>query len=127
MYSNHQEILQGKATSAVSAFTILAKDTANDGQVIPAIVTGSVTLVGVAPNYAVAAGTMCPITVGGVAQVQLGGSVANGDILTNDTNGYAIKSTNYSSNKYNTIGTANRSGATGDIIPVIVVPQNYAW
>ena len=126
MYSNNQFVTQAKATLAVSAFTIVAKDTV-DGCVIPAIVTGTVKMVGIAPNYDTALGAMLPITTGGVAQVKLGGSVSAGDILTNDTNGYAITATNFSANKYNTIGVANRSGSTSDIIPILVLPQNYAW
>ena len=127
MFSNNQLVLQGKATSAISPFTILAKDTANDGQLIPAIVQGSVTLVGVAPDYAVAAGAMCPYTAGGVAQVQVGlASLVDGDILTNDTNGTAIKASNFSASAMNSIGTALRNGTQGDIIPVQVVVQNYS-
>lgn len=127
MYSNNQMVEQAQANGAIPAFTIVAKDTSNDGKCVPAITTGSQKLWGVSPNYSVATGAMLQITAGGVAQVIAGGSIANGDILTNDTNGYAITATNFSANKYNTIGIANRSAATGDIIPVIVQPMNFAY
>jgi hypothetical protein len=127
MYSNNQIVEQGQASGAIPAFTIVAKGTTSDGTCVPAITTGTQKLWGVSPNYSVASGAMLPITTGGIAQITAGGSIVNGDILTNDTNGYAITATNFSSNKYNTIGVANRSASTGDIIPMLVRPMNFAY
>lgn len=131
MFSNHQEVIQAKATSTIPAFTIVSGDTANDGQCVPTIVAGGTSqkMLGVAPNYSTAASAMLPVITGGIAQVLCGAAIVNNDLLTNDTNGYAIPATavaNYSGqHPQNTIGIARRNGTSGDVIPVAVIIQNY--
>lgn len=75
-------------------------------------------LVGVSTEVGAASGSTCDVVLSGIAEVQLGGSVSAGDILTSDSLGRAIKATPDLNAKVRTIGQALQDGASGDIIQV---------
>lgn len=73
--------------------------------------------VGVLQNVPNAAGRAAEVGFAGITKVILGGSVTAADSLTADSNGKAI--TNGSGDAY-TVGTALSSGASGDIISMLI-------
>ena len=125
-YGNNQLVGNGSATAAIPAFVIVSQDTATDGGVVVANGTNGKYL-GVGPEYTVASGAQIPYIFGGEAQVTVGaGGVTHGDILTADTNGFAITATlvqnNTSGSNIPIIGMARKTGAANDIVPIQVLP-----
>lgn len=61
-----------------------------------------------------AAGKACSVAIGGIAMVELGGTVTAADRVQVGTNGVAV------SGSTNSPGVALESGVSGDIIPVLL-------
>lgn len=92
----------------------------------------TVALLGVLEETTAASGDRRDITVGGQAQVEYGGNVTRGDLLTSDANGKAVAVTRHThtentdaaytqnattgaASNVRVIGTAEVSGVSGDI------------
>lgn len=75
---------------------------------------------GVSNQYgAAAAGDDLDVVVSGIAEVELGGTVAAGDLLTANADGKAITTTT-AGNRI--VGVAMTSGVAGDIQSVLINP-----
>jgi hypothetical protein len=61
----------------------------------------------------------------GIAEVEYGGNVTRGDLLTADANGKAITATAAAGSNVRTIGVAEVSGVSGDIGSVLVAPGSF--
>lgn len=106
------------ATAAVTKRRIV-KFGAADGAVIPAAAATDL-LVGVSGDIDAAIGERCDVhMLGCIADVEYGGTVARGDLLTADASGRAITTTT-AANRY--IGIAEVSGVVGDIGSVVISP-----
>jgi len=57
-----------------------------------------------------------------ITQIELGGTVVGGDLLTSDAQGRAIKSTPAAGVNHRIVGIAEASGVVGDIIYMLVAP-----
>jgi hypothetical protein len=79
-------------------------------------------LAGVTGELATAAGEVADVTIGGVAEVQLGGTVKQFDVLTKDSNSKAITATASTVSLLQTVGMALMGGVSGDIIKINVNP-----
>ena len=74
---------------------------------------------------ALSSGDTCDVMHDGIADVQLGGSVTRGDLLTSDASGQGIVATGTAGSNYRTGGIALVSGVSGDIIPVLLTPGSF--
>jgi hypothetical protein len=125
MYSNNQLAGQRQANGAISAFRIVCEDTSADGKGIQATANRG-RIIGIGPNYDVADGVMFQFSGAGTAQLLLGGSVTAGDWLKSDANGKGVLMALGGTTPQHCVGIAQRSGVSGDIIPVDVMPEDKA-
>jgi hypothetical protein len=72
-----------------------------------------------------ASGDTVDVMHDGIADLQLGGTVTRGDLLTSDASGQGITATGTAGTNYRTIGMAIVSGVSGDIIPVLLTPGSF--
>lgn len=106
-----------KAGAAIAARRIV-KFGADDEHVIQGAASSDC-LIGVMPRFAAAvAEDRVDITIAGIKEVELGGSVTRGDRLTSDSVGRGVAATG--GNSY--VGVAFASGVSGDIVPCLVCP-----
>lgn len=102
------------AGAAIAAFRIV-KFGAADGEVIQAAAAADLSC-GVCGAVAPAAGERVDIVQAGVANVEFGGTVARGALVTADANGKGVAAA--STNR--AIGIAQISAVAGDIAPVLI-------
>lgn len=120
-----------KAGGAVGQYRIVKFGT-DDKTVIQATATGD-GLIGICcqPGGSTT-GQRVDITRTGIEEVEYGGTVARGDLLTSDANGKAVAVTRHThtetggttaaASAVRTIGTAEASGVAGDIGQVLLSP-----
>lgn len=108
------------AGGAIAAFRIV-KLGSNDGEVVQAAAATDA-LVGVCESVGPASGERCDIVTVGVADVEFGGSVTRGALLTSDANGKAVAAAPAAGVNNRIIGTALVSASSGDIGPMLLGP-----
>jgi hypothetical protein len=111
------------AAAAISAYTIVKPSGVNDGEVVPAA-AASDKLLGVAQNVDVANGQAVDVILDDIANLKLGGTVAESDPITSDASGAGVKAAPAAGVNERIIGFALASGVAGDIIPVYLA-QGY--
>lgn len=126
-----------KAEAALTAYRIVKPGTA-DGQVLLAAAATDF-LVGVTNEISAAINERADVIVAGIAEVELGGTVARGDPITADAAAKGVTATRhthtentagtYTQNATTAAGSGQRrigfaliSGVAGDIIPVLLAP-----
>lgn len=105
------------AGAAISPYRIVKPGAADSAVLQGAAATDA--LVGVCMEVGPASGERVDIIVSGVAEVQLGGTVARGDWITSNGTGQGIATTTAANQ---VIGRALASGVANDIIPVLIAP-----
>lgn len=108
------------ATGAIPAYS-LVKFGSNDGEVVAAAAATD-KIIGVSTEIAAASGERCDVQVDDIAFVLLGGSVTRGDLLTSDANGAGVTAAPAAGANNRIIGIAMKSGASGDVIDVLIAP-----
>lgn len=106
-------------TTAIPPHRIAAFADAAGTSIRPADATDKA-LVGTVGKTGASAGGMGDVDRGGIARVELGGTVAAGDPLTSDANARAVKTT---TSGQRTIGRAEEPGVAGDWIDYMVGPE----
>jgi hypothetical protein len=119
--ANPDLIRNFKAEAAIAAYRIV-KAGAADGQVAQAAAVGDKS-VGVSTDIAAAINERCDVILGGVADVQYGGAVTRGDLVTSDANGKAVAAAPAAGANNRIVGVALVSGVLDDIGQVNVVPS----
>lgn len=110
------------AEAAVPAYRIV-RPGATDGSVtVAAAATDS--LVGVNEAIDVAIGETADVVVVGVAEVQLGGAVTRGGIVTSNATGQAVAAAPAAGVNNRALGIALLSGVAGDVVPVLLSPMS---
>lgn len=110
-----------EAGAAISAYRIV-KHGAADGKVIQGAAATDA-LMGVADALGAAAdGDRVDVITVGVAEVELGGTVTRGGLLTSDANGKGVAAAPAAGVNNRVIGIARVSGVSGDIIDVQLCP-----
>lgn len=107
-----------KAEAAVAGYRIV-KPGAADGVVVQATTTTEA-LMGVADRLGAASGGAVDVHMSGVAEVEYGGNVTRGDLLTADASGRAVAAAPGAGVNANVIGRAMVSGVLGDIGSVLI-------
>jgi hypothetical protein len=109
------------AGGALLAHSIV-KVGANDYDVLQA---GAVSdkLLGITTDLAANAAERADVILIGIADLQINGTVARGDLITSDATGLGITAAPAAGTNNRVIGTAIISGVAGDIIPVLVGPS----
>ncbi|MBW7997518.1 MAG: DUF2190 family protein [Candidatus Glassbacteria bacterium] len=105
--------------SAVTKYRIVKRDTA-DGLVIIAAAVGDA-MFGVAQHGA-AIGARVRARLAGISEVELGGTVTQGELVTSDATGRAVAAAPTIGVNNRIIGVAMSSGVVGDIASVLVAP-----
>lgn len=105
------------AGAAIGAFRIVKFDT-TDGTVIQAAAASDLS-VGVCNSVGPASGERVDVVVVGIADVEFGGTVTRGAMVTSDASGRGVAAA--STNRV--IGIAQVSAVSGDIAPVLIAPS----
>ena len=116
-FDNNQLVGQGVASGAISPFLFVKQDATDDD--ISTAGANAVVL-GVGPDFLVAAAEVSLYNFAGVTQLQLGGTVTAGDRLKSDAAGKGVVIATTGTTIQNVGGVARRSGVSGDVIPVQV-------
>lgn len=112
------------AEGAIPAYRIVKFGAADGGVLISAAAADK--HVGVNGRLAAAvAGDRIDITRTGIAEVEYGGNVAAGDLLTSDASGRAITATAAGAANIRIAGVAEVAGALGDIGSMLVQPGSF--
>ena len=83
-------------------------------------------LIGVTlPNITTASGESVDVIHEGIVELQLGGTVTRGDLLTSDASGQGTTAAPAAGTNNRVIGVALVSGVSGDIIPVLLSPGSF--
>lgn len=106
------------AGGAIPARRIVVFGADSNTVIVASAATGS--LIGVSDLGADAAGDRLDVILDDIAEVEYGGIVTNGDLITSDANGKAITATAAGSR---IIGYAMVSGVAGDIGSINIVPS----
>lgn len=108
------------AEAAISPYRIV-KFGAADGQVLQAAAATDL-LVGVCESVGPAINERCDVVKSGIADVELGGTVARGGPITADATGKGVAAAPGAGLNVRIIGFAEVSGVAGDIVPVLIAP-----
>jgi hypothetical protein len=112
------------AEGAIPAYRIVKFGAADGGVLVSAAAADK--HVGVNGRLAAAlAGDRIDITRTGIAEVEYGGNVAAGDLLTSDASGRAIVATAAGAANIRIVGVAEVAGAVGDIGSMLVQPGSF--
>lgn len=117
-------ILFAKSFNAGGAIVAnsIVKAGANDYDVLQADgSTSAAKLLGVTTEVASASGERVDVALCGVVDVKLGGTVARGDFVTSDSAGLGVSAAPSAGANARTVGIAQISGVSGDVIPVYLV------
>jgi hypothetical protein len=119
--ANRDLVKTYSAEAAIAACRIVKPGAADYGVLQSAAVSDK--LIGVTvPNVAIASGESCDVIHEGIAELQLGGTVTRGDLLTSDASGQGTTAAPAAGTNNRIIGIALVSGVSGDIIPVLLNP-----
>lgn len=123
MYENNLLTKSFKASAAISPNTVV-KFGAADDTVSPAIAATDL-LLGVANELGATAtdvtnGSLMDVTLQGIAELKIGAAVTRGQKLTVNASGQGIPAAPAAGVNNYLIGIAMKSGATNDIIPVLL-------
>jgi len=116
--------------SLIKAFTTggavtkcrLVKFGAADATVVQAAAATDL-IVGAAAELGAASGARISVVLTGIADVEAGGNITRGSLVTADADGKAVAAAPAAGVNNRVAGVALVSAASGDIIPVLLAPQ----
>ncbi|MGE0388447.1 MAG: capsid cement protein [Gammaproteobacteria bacterium] len=106
------------AQAAITKYRIVKPGSA-DGQVLQAAAVGDA-MIGVANEIDAAIGERIDVVLVGIADVEYGGTIARGDLLTSDANGKAVAAAPAAGTNNRIVGVALVAGVSGDIGSCVV-------
>lgn len=118
--SNPTLIKNFKAEAAIAKYRIVKHGAADDQVLQGALATDS--LIGVSTDIDAAINERCDVILSGQADVEYGGAVTRGALLTADASGRAVAAAPAAGANNRTIGVAMVSGVLGDIGSVSLSP-----
>ena len=127
MYKNPGIVKSFYGSGAIGV-NLIVKFGADDNTVSPAAAATDL-LLGITNEIALSAldvtnGNMLDVTLGGVEQLKLGAAaVTRGQKLTSNASGQGIAAAPAAGSNVQVIGIALKSGAAGDVIPVLIMPS----
>lgn len=112
------------AEAAIGAYRIVKFGAADGGVLVSAAAADK--HVGVNDRLpAVVAGDRIDVIRSGIAEVEYGGNVAAGDLLSSDANGRAIVAAAAAGANVRVVGVAEVAGVLGDIGSMLVQPGSF--
>jgi len=120
--SNPTLIKNFRAAAAIAALRIVKFDAADDDVVQAAAATDAMFGVCVQPDGAAAVGDRVDVVVQGIAEVEFGGNVTRGALVTADAAGKAVAAAPAQGVNNRILGVALRSYASGDHGKVLLAP-----
>lgn len=118
--SINQIVVKNYVAGAAILDNQLVKFGASDDTVIPATASTDAIIGVVDMPGGVASGKRCDVVLFGVTDVQAGGAITRGSLLTSDANGKAIAAAPGAGVNARVIGVALSSMASGDIMPAFI-------
>ena len=109
------------AEAAIAAYRII-KFGANDGGILAASAPTDALIGGNGRIPAAAAGDRLDVVRDDLVEIQLGGTVTRGDLLTADSVGRAVTAAPAAGTNMRTVGMAEASGVINDIVWVSLFP-----
>lgn len=109
-----------RTAAAIAAYRIVRLVTTDD-QVQQASAVGDF-LIGVSTSIASLINDRCDVIMAGIAEVEYGGTVTRGALLTTDATGRAVVAAPAAGTNSRIIGFAMESGVVGDIGSVFLSP-----
>ena len=109
------------AEAAIAAYRII-KFGANDGGILAASAPTDALIGGNGRIPAAAAGDRLDVVRDDLVEIQLGGTVTRGDLLTSDSVGRAVTAAPAAGTNMRTVGMAEASGVINDIVWVSLFP-----
>lgn len=106
-------------SAAVGANLIVAFSDAANSRKVAGAASATAAIIGTTDRLGGDTGDMADITLSGLGDVKLGGTVAAGDPLTSDANSKAIKAT---VDGQRIVGFADAPGVLNDVIPYLCAP-----
>lgn len=117
--SNRDIAKSYSAEGAIAPCRIVKPGAADYGVLQAAAVSDK--LIGITvPLVSAGSGDSVDVIHDGIADLQLGGTVTRGDLLTSDANGQGVTAAPAAGTNNRVIGSALVSGVSGDIIPVLL-------
>jgi len=110
-----------KCASAIGTAYTIAKF-ALDDDTLDVASSSTDTLIGVFQHTTDAAGEQVRVMVSGISRLKLGGTVTRGDFVTSTTGGLGVAAAPATGVNASIVGVAMASGASGDIVPVLIQP-----
>ena len=122
--SNRDIIKSYSAEGAIAPCRFVKPGAADYGVLVAAAAADKI--IGVSmPLITAASGDTTDVMHDGIADLQLGGTVARGDLITSDATGQGITATASAGVNVRTGAIALVSGVSGDIVPVLLSPGNF--
>ena len=109
------------AETAVTRYRIV-KFGSSDGNVVQAAAATDA-MIGVVAELDAAGGERVDVHLAGLAEVEFGGTVTRGALVTADSQGRAVAAAPAAGVNNRVIGVAMVSAASGDIASVLIAPQ----
>ncbi|MEQ8577571.1 MAG: DUF2190 family protein [Balneola sp.] len=118
---NNPDLVKTFDAGAAVARHRIVKFGADDDKVVQAAAVGDA-LIGVSAELDIASGERVDVVISGIAEVEYGGNVTRGALLTTDADGKAVAAAPATGVNNSVIGRAGESGVDGDIGSVILAP-----
>lgn len=112
------------AEAAIAAYRIV-KFGAADGGILQSAAAADKHVGVIDRMPAAVAGDRLDVTRSGIAEVEYGGTVAAGDLLTADASGRAIAVTAGAGTNVRVIGVAEVAGVVSDIGSMLIIPGSF--
>lgn len=112
------------AEAAIAAYRIV-KFGAADGGILQSAAAADKHVGVIDRMPAAVAGDRVDVIRSGIAEVEYGGTVAAGDLLTSDASGRAIVATASAGSNVRVVGVAEVAGVVGDIGSMLVQPCSF--
>ena len=106
------------AGAAITKYRIV-KFCTDDDHVIQAS-SASDSIIGVSDSLGAGTGERVDVVLSGIAEIELGGSVNRGTVVTADASGRAVQCSPSTGVNQRLIGISMVGGTTGDIAPVLI-------
>lgn len=117
--SNNGIVKRYSAEAAISGARIVKVGAADGNALTAAAVSDKIMGISV-EDVDAASGESVDVVHDGIAALKLGGTVARGDLITTDASGQGVTAAPAAGTNNRIVGVALLSGASGDIVPVMI-------
>ncbi|MBI5726763.1 MAG: DUF2190 family protein [Ignavibacteriales bacterium] len=117
----NQGLIKGFDAGAAITGNRIVKFSSTDTTIVQAAAATD-SILGVADSLGAASGARVDVVLSGTTEVEYGGTITRGDLLTADSNGKAVTAAPSAGVNNRIVGISMKSGVSGDIGLVLVNP-----